>query len=111
MNERLNVAVLDPDACLAQLDKAKGPVELTLVPSASAEDLLRAVTVDEPDVVLLDFEMPGISGLELTRRLRAANPGVPILLLSANPDWSILETDPLIEIVLIQEKCYNEYQD
>lgn len=99
MNERLNVAVLDPDACLAQLDKAKGPVELTLVPSASAEDLLKSVTVDEPDIVLLDFELPGISGLELTRRLRAANPGVPILLLSENPDWSILESDPLIEIV------------
>lgn len=99
MNERLNVAVLDPDACLAQLDKTKGPVELTLVPSASAEDLLNSVIVDEPDIILLDFEMPGISGLELTKRLRAANPGIPILLLSANPDWTILEGDPLIEIV------------
>lgn len=99
MNERLNVAILDPDACLSQLDKAKGPVELTLVPSASAEDLLSSVAIDEPDIILLDFEMPGISGLELTKRLRAANPGVPILLLSANPDWSILEGDPFIEIV------------
>ncbi len=99
MNERLNVAVLDPDACLSQLDKAKGPVELTLVSSASAEDLLRSIAVNEPDIILLDFEMPGVSGLELTKRLRAANPGVPILLLSANPDWSILEGDPFIEIV------------
>lgn len=99
MNVRLNAAVLDPDACLAQLGTATGPIELTLVPSASAEDLFKSVAADEPDIILVDFEMPGISGLELTKRLRAANPGVPILLLSTNPDWSILEGDPLIEMV------------
>lgn len=99
MIERLNAAVLDPDACLSQLNQATGPVQLTLVPSASAEDLVKSVTVDEPDVVLFDFEMPGLSGWELAKQLRAANPAIPILLLSASPDWSILEKDPLIEMV------------
>jgi CheY-like chemotaxis protein len=99
MIERLNAAVLDPDACLSSLNQATGPVQLTLVPSASAEDLVNSVTVDEPDVVLLDFEMPGQSGWELAKRLRIANPAIPILLLSAHPDWSILENDPLMEMV------------
>lgn len=99
MTEHYNAAILDPDACLGQLQQAAGPVQLTLTPAASAEDLINSVAVNEPDIVLLDFEMPGLSGWELTRRLREVNPEIPILLLSANPDWSALECDPFIEMV------------
>ncbi len=37
-----------------------------------------------PDLVILDIAMPGISGLETARRLRAANANVKILILSGN---------------------------
>ncbi len=45
-----------------------------------------AVQAQPPDLVLLDVEMPGLSGIELTRRLRALahTATVPILLFSAN---------------------------
>lgn len=99
MLEQYKAAVLDPDACLNQLKQATGSAQLTLTPAASAEELINSVVVNEPDVVLLDFEMPGLSGWELTKRLREVSPGIPILLLSANPDWSALERDPLIEMV------------
>lgn len=99
MTERYNAAILDPGAYLGHLQKAVGPVQLTLTPAASAEDLINSITVNKPDIVLLDFEMPGLSGWELTKRLREVNPKIPILLLSANPDWSALERDPFIEMV------------
>ncbi|HEY9773158.1 MAG TPA: response regulator [Planktothrix sp.] len=99
MIERYTAAVLDPDSCLEQLKKVSGPMQLTLTQASSAEDLINSVIVDEPDVVLLDIEMPGQSGWELAKRLRHANPAIPIFLLSANPDWSVLERDPLIEMV------------
>lgn len=99
MIERYNAAVLDPDACLQNLNQAAGAAQLTLVPAASAEELIHSVVLNEPDVVLLDTELPGVSGMELAKRLREVSPGIPILLLSANPDWLALERDPLIDIV------------
>ena len=44
-----------------------------------------------PSVVVLDLMLPGIDGLEVTRRIQADNP-VPILMLTARDD----ETDMLI---------------
>ena len=96
MNQRYNAAVLDADACLDNLNKAAGAAQLTLTKSASAEDLINSMVDDEPDVVVLD-ELPGISGVELAKRLREIYPAIPILILSANPDWSVLEQDPRID--------------
>lgn len=55
--------------------------ELTL-----AEDgvqALDAIARDPADAVVLDVMLPRIDGLEVTRRLRAARNGVPILMLTA----------------------------
>jgi DNA-binding NarL/FixJ family response regulator len=39
-----------------------------------------------PDVLLLDMEMPGLQGMEVAKELKAAGSGVPILALSAYED-------------------------
>jgi DNA-binding NarL/FixJ family response regulator len=44
-----------------------------------------------PDVLLLDIEMPGMSGIEIARRLQAAKSSVSILVLSAYNDWPYVQ--------------------
>jgi two-component system response regulator NreC len=48
----------------------------------SAEAALRALPRLEPDVVVIDIEMPGIGGLEGTTRIKERSPGIRVLVLS-----------------------------
>src|SRR5262249_25626555 len=56
---------------------------------ASALESIRALA---PDVVLLDWEMPGIDGAEFVRRVRSPDsfpyPAVPIIMLTAHGERS-----------------------
>jgi two-component system nitrate/nitrite response regulator NarL len=47
---------------------------------------MRRVTEMQPDVVLLDMRMPGMSGIEILRLLRAAHPRMPIAMLTTSAD-------------------------
>ena len=49
---------------------------------SSAEDFLHS-SPSKVDCLILDVRMPGLSGLELQRRLVAANRGIPIVFITA----------------------------
>ncbi len=45
---------------------------------------LEMIAQDPPDVVVLDLRMPGMSGLEVLRRIRKRWPGLPVIMLSGH---------------------------
>jgi len=54
--------------------------------AADGQSVLAQVGTCRPDVVLMDVSMPGLNGLETTRRLRADHPEVAVLMLSMHAD-------------------------
>ncbi|KAB2381612.1 response regulator [Actinomadura montaniterrae] len=50
--------------------------------AASGEEAVALAAELVPDVVLMDVEMPGIGGVEATRRITAAQPGVAVVMLT-----------------------------
>ena len=54
--------------------------------AATGEEALELVGASAPDVVLMDLHMPGMGGIEATRRMTAAHPEVAVLVLSMLDD-------------------------
>jgi DNA-binding NarL/FixJ family response regulator len=52
----------------------------------SGEEAIRLTPDVRPDVVLLDFQMPGLNGIETTRRLKVAHPGLSVIIVTAHDD-------------------------
>jgi DNA-binding NarL/FixJ family response regulator len=54
--------------------------------AADGEEAVALAAELKPDVILMDLRMPGIGGVEATRRLRAADPSVSVIVLTTYAD-------------------------
>jgi two-component system, NtrC family, nitrogen regulation response regulator NtrX len=54
--------------------------------AATGQEGLTLADRESPDLVLLDVKMPGMDGIEVLERLRAANETLPVVMISAHGD-------------------------
>ena len=54
-------------------------------------DAIEKAAALQPDLILLDMELPTLSGLEAARRILAAAPATRVLFVSAHRSWDIVE--------------------
>lgn len=56
--------------------------EVTLLEAETGQDALDILTSHPVDIVILDYSLPGIDGIETLRRLRRVYPTMPVYILS-----------------------------
>ena len=59
-------------------------LDYDVMTAASGALGLAALPIFEPDVVLLDLAMPGLTGVDVLSRVRRDHPHVPVVIVTAN---------------------------
>lgn len=95
MNDPIKVALVDDHSlfCLAMkalFDKNDSEIRIVFY-TDDIDALLAYVTDNEIDVILLDIIMPKVSGIEALRRIKAHDPEMPVVMLSASSSQDIIQ--------------------
>ena len=89
MSEPVTVLLVDDHALVRQGVRAflETQSDITVVAEAgSGEEAIRVATEHAPDVALVDLIMPGMDGVEATRRLTARSPRTSVIVLTSYHD-------------------------
>jgi ribonuclease P protein subunit RPR2 len=92
----VRLLLVDDDAAFRELLRTTFEVvDVEVEEAGSAEDALVAVENRPPDAIVLDFRLPGMSGAELCRRVKAdeATVDIAIVILSGSADDTSLVHD------------------
>lgn len=88
-NPSATLLIIDDDTVLrgrmASYLEAAG---FSVLQAQSGEEGLRLAGETQPDLLVCDLYMPGLSGLELIRQLKAQGAGTPVILLSGSGSMS-----------------------
>ena len=87
MNTKVAIVEDKPSLCqlLTRLVKTAPGLEFVGV-CKSAEDALRLIPETKPDVVIMDIQLPGMSGIACTARLRSLAPKSQVLIFTVFED-------------------------
>src|SRR5262249_14213988 len=83
---RIRVLVVDDSAVIRRVltgELSADPQIEVVGTAANGAIALAKMTQENPDLVMLDGEMPELDGLETLRRLRAGFPRIPVIMFSA----------------------------
>jgi FixJ family two-component response regulator len=86
------IAIVDDDESVREATKGlMRSMGLAAETFSSAEDFLRSSHLGRTACLVADVNMPGMSGLDLHKRVAALPKGIPTILITAYPNESIRE--------------------
>src|SRR5438045_6805500 len=81
---KAHILIVDDDPRITDLLRRVLAYEgYSVATAASGNEALNRTLERPPDLIVLDIMLPGLDGLEVAQRLRAAGDNVPILMLTA----------------------------
>ncbi|WP_029132170.1 nitrogen regulation protein NR(I) [Sedimenticola selenatireducens] len=82
-----SVWVIDDDRSIRWvLEKAFEKAGMAVKSFPSADGVMEALGLEQPDVIVSDIRMPGMDGLSLLERITAAHPNLPVIIMTAHSD-------------------------
>jgi len=87
MNRPETVWIVDDDRSIRWvLEKAMQGAGLSVRTFESGELMLAELCREQPDALFTDIRMPGIDGLQVLEQIRADQPGLPVIVMTAHSD-------------------------
>lgn len=84
----MRVLIVDDHPIVASGCRAllAGDGEITILEAGDADSGEAAFAAEQPDICVLDINLPGVSGFELARRILARDAGARLIMFSMNDD-------------------------
>ena len=90
MSEQPTILVVDDDSSIRWvLARALNNAEFKVISCDNGAEGLELVRIHNPNIVITDIQMAGMSGLELLEKLNQSNPNLPVIMITAYADTDI----------------------
>lgn len=84
------ILAIDDDSIIRTLlSNSLTKAGFTVITASDGESGLRKAATEKPDIVITDYQMPGLSGLDVLNELKKTQPGTPVILLTAHGDVAL----------------------
>ena len=83
--KRPTILIVDDDKNICKMIEASLRKErkYDLETALNGEACMRIVREEPPDLVLMDIQMPGIDGIETLKNIKAEDPHIPVIIMTA----------------------------
>jgi CheY-like chemotaxis protein len=106
------LVVDDEPTILRMIGRILADLPCQIVTAYDAESAVELIDAGSPDLVITDIKLPGMDGLELAKSIKARNPALPVLLVSAYGEPRAHEGDAFIakpfdndHLVAVVKRC------